>query len=103
MSLRNELGKEQCYEVKPDTPTLTVELDDRKIMLPYATFHRAELVADQLVAFFGEVKLVIKGRNLEKLWENLQLYEVRVVRKSKLASKHETLCLIKFIEIADNG
>ena len=78
---------------------LTVELDDRKIMFPYAAFQKAELTEGQLVAFFGEAKLIIKGRNLEKLWEDLQLFEARTVRKSELESDRVSQCGIAFIDV----
>ena len=93
-NLRTELVTEHCFTVKADTPSLSLEFRDKKVMLLYSRLERAEFVSGKITADFGTEILSIVGKNLEKIWEHFQLFELKGLKASAIQNERETECQI---------
>ena len=88
---------EDCFEVDPGTPTLTVILNESARMIPYHSFIGATREQSSIRIEFDRWELEIEGANLASLWRALQLQEVRwlQVATAEMAEELEGDCVIR--------
>ena len=85
--------------MKADTPSLALEFRDKKVMLLYSRLERAEFESGKITADFGTEILRISGKNLEKIWEHFQLFELKGLKTSVIKNERETECRIDTLEL----
>jgi hypothetical protein len=84
MRLSDEFEVRECFDLEPGCPTLTVVLDEGESMLPWSRFESGEYTDSRIDLFFGEkTVVVIEGESLRKIWEAVQLQDLRQVRLSR--------------------
>ena len=100
MNLRNELAVEHCFEVKEDTPSLSVTLKGgAQVMLLYSRLERAEFKSGKIIADFNSEILSVAGQNLENIWEHFQLFELRTLKMSRIKKELNPECQIDKLEL----
>lgn len=77
-----ELECDEPYEVSPGCPTVTFELADGPLMLPWSSFASGILREGRIELNFQEWRVEIEGRNLGEVWKLLQMQDLRVIRVS---------------------
>lgn len=86
------------YEVEVGTPTLTIEHDGGRTMLPYSSLEAAELHEDgSLMIFFASWMVEVRGELPQELWDSLQLFDLRVLRM--VEQKDEDGCFIQHLSM----
>jgi len=88
--------KEECYETETGTPTITMVLEDSEKMIPYVSFRDADKQGDCITVRFHDWIITITGKSLDNLWQQLQLQDVRVIRKSPLAVEGDC-CITRMV------
>ncbi len=94
-----KLTEEECYEVETGTPTLTVELDGEERMIGYSGFRDAVKKGDNITIRFHDWQVTIEGESLAPLWEQFQMQDIRVIRRSRNPAEGE--CSIKHIGLGE--
>lgn len=74
--------EDECFEIETGTPTITAILDGQEKMIPYMSFRDADKQGDCITIRFHDWIITITGKSLDSLWQQLQMQDVRVIRKS---------------------
>jgi len=91
--------EEECFDTETGTPTLTVVLDDREKMVPYVSFRDADKQGDCITIRFHDWIITVTGKSLASLWQQFQMQDVRVIRKSREDVSDD--CRITGIELTE--
>ena len=89
--------KDECFETETGVPTLTIEVTGTATMIPYSSFRQAVFQEDQIEIECYDWQIEIEGQRLSSLWRQLQMQDVRVIRRSSGAA--DGPCLISEIKM----
>jgi len=98
---------QDCYLLETGTPTLTVRLQGREEMIPWAgfaggTFQLQESKKNEKIELrFQEWQLTLTGNDLQKLWEKCQMQDLRWVQAipAAVASQWAGDCVVTRVEM----
>lgn len=90
--------KDECFETETGVPTLTIETAGEIRMFPYSSFRHATLKEDRITVELFEWEIIIHGKQLNSLWRQLQMQDLRVIRPNPGALGGS--CAISSIEVS---
>lgn len=91
--------QEECFESETGAPTLTVINSGNQRMIGYSSFCDALMENNRVTIRFRDWIVIVTGDSLEILWRQLQMQDVRLIRKIDAGIEHG--CRITDIEIIE--
>ena len=79
-----ELKSDEPYEVAPGCTTITFDLRDESLMLPYSAFVSGNFKGDSINLLFQEWRIEIDGSELREVWRLLQMQDLFILRTSSI-------------------
>ena len=80
--MMKELESDEPFEVSVGCPTITFDLTDESLMLPWSSFGSGVFKDSRIELRFQEWRVEIEGRCLGEIWRLLQTQDVRCIMPS---------------------
>lgn len=97
--MMKELKSDEPYEVAPGCPTITFDMGNKSLMLPYSSFVSGSFKGDRIELLFQEWQVEIEGGELAEVWRLLQMQDLRQLMRSqnKPDAGRQTCNILKII------
>ncbi len=80
--MMKELECDEPYEASMGCPTVTFELTDRSLMLPWSSFASGSFNGGEIKLTFQKWEVKIVGIELDEVWKLLQMQDLRLLKGS---------------------